>query len=105
VPALHFAQSFDFIDRPAGWGRMKADEYTAHRYHKPADEIQPDWNLAGAVDDLRLFLRVGLDLCATNDWPHWTKGAEFEAVRKASRTEADEMRRPASTRGREAPQW
>jgi Zn-dependent M28 family amino/carboxypeptidase len=84
VPSLHFAGSTDYIDRPAGWGRMKSDDYTAHRYHKPADEIQPDWNLEGAVADLRLFLRVGLDLCATTEWPRWTKGAEFEAVREAS---------------------
>jgi Zn-dependent M28 family amino/carboxypeptidase len=84
VPALHFAGSTDYIDRPAGWGKLKSDEYTAHRYHKPADEIQPDWNLSGAVDDLRLYFKLGLDLSAATDWPRWTKGAEFEAVREAS---------------------
>jgi Zn-dependent M28 family amino/carboxypeptidase len=84
VPALHFAGSTDYIDRPAGWGKLKSDEYTAHRYHKPADEIQPDWNLAGAVDDLRLFFKLGLDLSAATEWPRWADGAEFKAVRDAS---------------------
>ncbi len=84
VPGLHFGNSLDFVDRPAGYGEQKSAEYTERDYHKPSDEVMPDWDLSGAVEDLRLFFDVGLRVCATDEWPRWTKGAEFEAVREAS---------------------
>ena len=28
-------------------------------YHKPSDEYSPNWDLSGAVEDLRLFFMVG----------------------------------------------
>jgi Zn-dependent M28 family amino/carboxypeptidase len=88
VPGLHFAGSLDYLGRPAGWGKLKSDEYTARDYHKPSDEIKPDWDLAGAIEDLQLYFRVGRDLCETHEWPRWNDGAEFKAVREASLSKA-----------------
>jgi Zn-dependent M28 family amino/carboxypeptidase len=88
VPGLHFGGSVDYLDRPPGWGQMKSDEYTARDYHKPSDELKPDWDLAGAVEDLELFLALGRELCETRQWPRWNEGAEFKAVREASLSSA-----------------
>ena len=41
VPALSIHAGDDYIGKPAGFGREKAEYYTAHDYHKPSDEIKP----------------------------------------------------------------
>ncbi len=49
----------DYIGKPAGYGKEKRDYYTEHDYHKPSDEVKPDWDLSGAVEDLRVFFEIG----------------------------------------------
>lgn len=82
VPGLHAGSGVDYLDRPPGWGERLRDEYTARDYHKPSDEIRAEWNLEGAVEDLRLFFRVGHELANTSEWPRWSADAEFRAVRE-----------------------
>lgn len=82
VPGLHAGSGMDYLDRPAGWGQRVRDEYTANDYHKPSDEIYAEWDLSGAIDDLRLFYRVGADLAGSAPWPTWSEGAEFRAIRE-----------------------
>jgi Zn-dependent M28 family amino/carboxypeptidase len=57
------------------------DKYTAERYHKPSDEYDPNWDLSGAVDDLRLLFRVGYELANESTFPNWSEGSEFRAKR------------------------
>jgi Zn-dependent M28 family amino/carboxypeptidase len=82
VPGLHAGSGMDYLDRPAGWGQRVRDEYTANDYHKPSDEIRAEWDLSGAIEDLRLFFRVGYELANTSEWPTWSPDAEFRAVRE-----------------------
>jgi len=82
VPALDPNDGIDFIGKPAGWGKMKRDEYTQHDYHKPSDEIKPDWNLSGAVEDVRLFMTVGYRVANSERYPEWKPGTEFKAKRE-----------------------
>ena len=63
------------------WGRQQRDEYTQQRYHKPSDEYDPHWDLSGAVEDLRLFFRVGYRLATDSTFPNWRAGSEFKARR------------------------
>jgi Zn-dependent M28 family amino/carboxypeptidase len=83
VPALDPDMGTEFIGRPPGWGAQKRDEYTALRYHKPADEIQPDWDLSGAAEDARLYFLVGYRVAEGERWPEWKPGTEFAARREA----------------------
>lgn len=83
VPALDPNDGIDFIGKPAGWGKMKRDEYTEHDYHKPSDEIKPDWNLSGAAEDLRLLMTVGFRVANADKYPEWKPGTEFKAKRDA----------------------
>jgi Zn-dependent M28 family amino/carboxypeptidase len=83
VPALDPNDGIDFIGKPAGWGQKKRDEYTEHDYHKPSDEIKPDWNLSGAADDLRLLMTVGYRVANADKYPEWKPGTEFKAKRDA----------------------
>jgi Zn-dependent M28 family amino/carboxypeptidase len=84
VPGFHGGGGTDYRDRPPGWGKERADEYTARDYHKPSDEIRPDWDLSGAIEDLRLFFAVGAALAHTDGWPVWNEGSEFKAIREAA---------------------
>jgi Zn-dependent M28 family amino/carboxypeptidase len=84
VPALYTSSGTSFIGKPPGYGKQKDEEYIANDYHKPSDEIKPDWDLSGAVEDLRLMFMVGYDVAATDRWPEWKPGTEFKAKREAS---------------------
>jgi Zn-dependent M28 family amino/carboxypeptidase len=83
VPALDPDSGTEYIGKPAGYGQQKRDEYTARDYHKVSDEVKPDWDLSGAVDDVRLFLEVGYRVSQTDRYPEWKPGAEFKAKREA----------------------
>ncbi|MFW6040157.1 MAG: M28 family peptidase [Gemmatimonadota bacterium] len=83
VPALYTDVGTRYIDRPEGYGERKREEYVANDYHKPSDEIKPDWDLSGAVADVRLLFRVGYRVATTDAWPEWSPGTEFRATREA----------------------
>ena len=84
VPAFDPDEGVDFIGKPEGWGLEERRKYTAERYHKPADKIQPDWDLSGAVQDCQLFFLVGYRVANDPHMPEWRPGAEFKAIRDAS---------------------
>jgi len=81
VPAMDPDPGIDYIGKPDGYGKQKRDYYTEHDYHKPSDEVKPDWDLAGAVDDLRVFFEIGYKLSQTEQYPQWKSGSEFKARR------------------------
>jgi len=84
VPMLYFDSGSDSFEHGREWAQKKGEEYTAHAYHKPGDEYDPQWNLEGAAMDLQLGLRLGLELANSRDWPNWYEGNEFRAIRDAS---------------------
>ncbi|MDX1442215.1 MAG: M28 family metallopeptidase [Gammaproteobacteria bacterium] len=88
VPALYAESGSDYIGENAEAAAEHAEAYTAERYHKPSDEIQPWFNLEGAVDDLRLYFEVAQMLGNSDAWPNWYEGNEFRAIRDASREDA-----------------
>jgi Zn-dependent M28 family amino/carboxypeptidase len=83
VPALNAKGGTEYRDKPIDYGRQKRDEYTKNDYHKPSDEVKPDWDLGGAVEDARLLLEVGVAVAEAEDWPAWKPGSEFRAQREA----------------------
>jgi Zn-dependent M28 family amino/carboxypeptidase len=83
VPALDPDAGTEYIGKPAGYGKEKRDYYTEHDYHKPSDEVKPDWDLSGAVDDLRIFFEVGDKVAQAATFPEWKPGTEFKAKRDA----------------------
>jgi Zn-dependent M28 family amino/carboxypeptidase len=83
VPAISYGGGYDYIGRPAGWGMKKHQDFVAHDYHKPTDEVKPDWDLSGAVEDLRLLMELGYTVAQSRDYPRWKSGSEFKARRDA----------------------
>ncbi len=83
VPAINAGGGDDYIGRPRGWGEQVSDEYTAQHYHKPSDEVRPDWNLSGALEDLQIYYAIAARAAETRVWPEWKAGSEFKARRDA----------------------
>jgi Zn-dependent M28 family amino/carboxypeptidase len=83
VPALYPKQGIEIIGKPEGYGLQKEREYTTNDYHKVTDEMKPDWDNAGAVEDLQLYLQIGYKVANADKLPEWKPGAEFKAKRDA----------------------
>ena len=59
----------------------KRREYTDRDYHGVSDEVRPDWDLSGAVDDGRILFQVGYRVSQRRALPEWSPGTEFKARR------------------------
>jgi Zn-dependent M28 family amino/carboxypeptidase len=81
VPSLDPGSGIEYVGRPAGWGIEKRRDYTVNHYHKPSDEVRPDWDLSGAVQDLDLLFSVGYRVANGDHYPTWDAGSEFRAKR------------------------
>jgi Zn-dependent M28 family amino/carboxypeptidase len=81
VPGLYIKGGVIMIGKSPDYGKQKLDEYTERDYHKLTDEIKPDWDFSGAVQDLRLLVEVGLAVANGQTVPEWKEGSEFKAKR------------------------
>jgi len=81
IPALYAGTGNDHVVHGKEWTRKQKDKYSAEKYHKVTDEFDPNWDLSGAVDDLRLLFKVGYRLSMEDTFPNWKEGTEFKARR------------------------
>ena len=81
VPALYTDSGIDYEGKDAAFSKQKRDEYTNNDYHKVTDEIKPDWDLTGAVDDARLLTTIGYRVAQSDRYPEWKEGSEFKSKR------------------------
>lgn len=56
-------------------------------YHQTCDAWDAGWDLSGAAADVDLARRVGMTLANGRQWPEWSAGSEFRAVRAESAAE------------------
>ena len=84
VPALYIDEGNDYISHPVGFAAVKDSLWTADLYHKPADEVDPTWDMTGAIADLQLLYEVGRRVANADSWPSWKEGTEFKSVRERS---------------------
>ncbi|MEK6281378.1 MAG: M28 family metallopeptidase [Acidobacteriota bacterium] len=81
VPALYTDSGIDYAGKDANYSKQKREEYTNKDYHKVSDEIKPDWDLTGAVDDAQLLTMIGYRVAQGEKYPEWKAGSEFKAKR------------------------
>jgi Zn-dependent M28 family amino/carboxypeptidase len=84
VPALYPDSGTDYVGKDENYSKQKRDEYTSKDYHKVTDEIKPDWDMTGAVDDAQLLTMIGYRLAQGEKYPEWKPGTEFKAKRDES---------------------
>lgn len=87
VPMLYADGGFDLREGGNEAGAAMGADYRANRYHAPADEYDPSWNMEGMTEDVTLFFNVGSRIANSEDWPNWYEGNEFRALRDAQRAE------------------
>jgi len=85
VPAISVGSGEDLVVGGKAAGEKAGADYTANRYHQPADEWRADWDLTGQAQDIGLFYEVGADLANSTVWPEWQAGSEFKALRDATK--------------------
>ena len=81
VPSVHTGSGTVFIGKPADYGQKERDRYTREDYHKPSDEVKPDWETSGAVEDMQMLFEAGLFVANAPGIPTWREGDEFKARR------------------------
>ncbi|MBZ0114200.1 MAG: M28 family peptidase [Thermoanaerobaculia bacterium] len=81
VPGVYLDGGLDFLDHPAGWGREQVEAWLDEHYHQVSDELNDTWVFDGMVEDARLGFLAGLRLAEADEFPKWTPGDEFEAIR------------------------
>lgn len=81
VPALYLDKGVTYIGKPADYGRLKREQVNAKDYHKPSDEVKPDWDLSGLAEDGTLYFAVGYRVAQAPTYPEWKAGNEFKAIR------------------------
>jgi Zn-dependent M28 family amino/carboxypeptidase len=87
VPATWFKSGTDFIGRPDGWGEATYASWIENRYHKPSDEVTPEWVYDGLAEDARLAFTVGAAVATGDEMPRWYPGDEFEGARQRALAE------------------
>jgi len=87
VPALSFGAGQDLVDGGRERGEALGKDYVTNRYHQPADEYSPSWNLAGVAQDGGMLVELGEKLANSREWPEWKAGSEFKAARDKTAAE------------------
>ncbi|MGD8895731.1 MAG: M28 family peptidase [Acidobacteriota bacterium] len=82
VPSVYLDVGTDVVGKPAGWGRRQQEAWEKAHYHQPSDDLSPDWDLAGAVEDAQLLFSLGVKVADAPTLPEWRPGDEFEAARE-----------------------
>jgi len=83
VPMLYPSGGYNDREKGVAYGMQKSKEYTADHYHRVSDEYDLSWVVSGAMQDMNMYFRTGLDVANSSDWPNWKEGAEFKAARDA----------------------
>jgi Zn-dependent M28 family amino/carboxypeptidase len=81
VPALSPNPGVEYVGKDTTYGMTKRNEFEEHDYHQVSDQIKPDWDLSGAVDDLRVLFKVGYLVAQKDALAEWKPGNEFKALR------------------------
>lgn len=85
IPSLFVKGWSDHREKGKEYATMKVNEYWANTYHKPSDEYDPATaDLAGNVEDAKLFFKIGIKLANEDTFPKWSEHSEFRAIREKS---------------------
>jgi Zn-dependent M28 family amino/carboxypeptidase len=83
VPALSLEGPTRYVGKPADYARQISDDYTAHRYHQPSDEVLPGFEYAGAVQQMKVITRTALLVADAARMPTRSATSEFKEAGEA----------------------
>jgi len=82
LPSLYIGKGEHLLSRPET-APLRSDEFDSTDYHQVTDEVHPDWDLSGAVQDVQLLFEVGYQVANGDKFSEWKSGSEFKAKRDA----------------------
>ena len=82
LPSLYIGKGEHLVSRPET-APLRSDEFDSTDYHQVTDEVHPDWDLSGAVQDVQLLFEVGYEVANGDKFPEWKSGNEFKPKRDA----------------------
>ncbi len=87
VPAfsLTLGDASGFRGPRAEQAREMSAAYNATHYHQPSDELSPDWDWTGAVEDAQLMAELGWRIAAQPAMPAYLDGDQFAQPRAKGR--------------------
>ena len=80
LPSLYIGKGEHLLSRPET-APLRSDEFDSTDYHQVTDDVRPDWDLSGAVQDVQLLFEVGYEVANGDKFPEWKPGSEFKAKR------------------------
>jgi Zn-dependent M28 family amino/carboxypeptidase len=84
LPSLYIGKGEHLLSR-AETAPLRSDEFDSTDYHQVTDDVRPDWDLSGCVQDVQLLFEVGYEVANGVKFPEWKPGSEFRAKGSASR--------------------
>jgi Zn-dependent M28 family amino/carboxypeptidase len=82
LPSLYIGPGEHLLSRAEN-APLRSDDFDLKDYHQVTDQIHPDWDLSGAVQDIQLLFEVGYQVANANKYPEWKPGNEFKPKRDA----------------------
>jgi len=77
VPAFSINTGPKFADHSAAWGIEQAQDYTAHRYHRPTDQYTESMDFSSDAAMARFGFALGWQALAASQTVNWLPGDEF----------------------------
>lgn len=78
VPAVFLNSGKRYKGRPESYYTEKQAEYLARRYHQPTDEFNPDWQMSGFLQIMRIATHLAYVLDESPTEPKWKPSADFK---------------------------
>src|SRR6266704_1060126 len=76
LPSLYIGKGEHLLSRPEN-APLRSDEFDSTDYHQVTDEVHPDWDLSGAMQDVQLLFEVGYQVANGDKFPEWKPRSEF----------------------------
>jgi Zn-dependent M28 family amino/carboxypeptidase len=80
LPSLYIGKGEHLLSR-SETAPLRSDEFDSTDYHQVTDEVRPDWDLSGCVQDVQLLFEVGYEVANGDKFPEWKPSSEFKAKR------------------------
>jgi Zn-dependent M28 family amino/carboxypeptidase len=82
LPSLYIGKGEHLLSR-SETAPLRSDEYDSTDYHQVTDDVRPDWDLSGCVQDVQLLFEVGYEVANGDKFPEWKPRSEFKAKRES----------------------
>jgi Zn-dependent M28 family amino/carboxypeptidase len=84
IPAFSLKLGMKLEGKPPEAAEAAYQDYVAHRYHQPSDEVDPSWDFSGLEQLTQLGFEIGRRVANLTEMPSWQPGDEFLPARQQS---------------------